>query len=136
MAEKILNDARFDKAGGVMTMYVFYIDGDKSVADAIRLMRKERLSSLIVNKTSPDDSWGIMTRKDVVSKIVGPGKDPNKVKVSEIMSKPLLTVSPDLPVKDCAQVMQSKGIRRVAVFDGKEIIGLLSNTDIFNVIKV
>ena len=119
-----------------MTMYVFYIDGDKSVSDAIRLMRKEHLSSLVVNKTTPDDEWGIMTRKDVVSKIVGPGKDPNKVKVSEIMSKPLVTVSPDLAVKDCAQVMQRKGIRRVAVYDGKEIIGLLSNTDIFNVIKV
>jgi CBS domain-containing protein len=136
MAKKILNDTRFAKAGEVMTKYVFYIDGDKSVAEAIRLMRQERLSSLIVNGRRPDDAWGIMTRKDVVSKIVAPGKDPNEVKVFEIMSKPLVTVSPDLSVKDCAQLMQTKGIRRVAVYDGKAIVGLLSNTDIFNVIKV
>ena len=50
MAEEILNDARFAKAGDVMTKYVFYIDGDKSVADAIRLMKAESLSSLVVNR--------------------------------------------------------------------------------------
>ncbi|MGA3286173.1 MAG: CBS domain-containing protein [Bacteroidota bacterium] len=136
MSKEILNDARFAKAGDVMTQYVFYIDGDKSVAEAIRLMRAENLSSLIVNGKTPTDPWGIVTRKDVVSKIVAPDKDPEKVKVSEIESRPLITVSPDLLVKDCAQLMRTKGIRRVAVYDGKAIVGLLSNTDIFHVIKV
>lgn len=119
-----------------MTKYVFYIDGDKSVAEAIRLMRAENLSSLIVNGKTPTDPWGIVTRKDVVNKIVAPDKNPEEVKISEIDSKPLVTVSPDLLVKDCAQLMCMKGIRRVAVFDGKAIVGLLSNTDIFHVIKV
>jgi CBS domain-containing protein len=136
MAKKILNDARVAKAGDVMTLCVFYIDEDKSVAEAIKLMRAERLSSLVVNGKTPDEAWGIITRKDVVNKIVASGKNPKKVKVFEIMSKPLVTVSPDLSVKDCAELMHIKGIRRVAVFDGKAIIGLLSNTDIFNVIKV
>jgi CBS domain-containing protein len=136
MAKIILNDARFANAGDVMTKYVFYIDGDKSVADAVKLMREERLSSLVVNGKTPDDAWGIITRKDVVNKIVAPGKDPNEVKVFEIMSKPLITVPPNFSLKDSAQLMYNKGIRRVAVYDGKEIVGLLSNTDIFNVIKV
>ncbi len=136
MAKKIVNDARFAKAGDVMTTYVFYIDGDKSVADAIKLMRAENLSSLIVNGKTPNDPWGIMTRKDVVSKIVAPDRNPEEVKVSEIESRPLVTVSPDMLVKDCAELMRAKGIRRVAVYDGKAIVGLLSNTDIFHVIKV
>jgi len=136
MAKKIVNDARIAKAGDVMTQFVFYIDGDKSVADAIRLMRAENLSSLIVNGKTPSDPWGIVTRKDVVSKIVAPDKDPEKVKVYEIESRPLVTVSPNMLVKDCAELMRTKGIRRVAVYDGKAITGLLSNTDIFHVIKV
>jgi len=136
MAKKIMNDARYAKAGDVMTTYVFYIDGDKSVADAIRLMRAENLSSLIVNGKTPTDPWGIMTRKDVVSKIVAPDRNPEEVTVSEIESRPLVTVSPDMLIKDCAELMRTKGIRRVAVYDGKAIIGLLSNTDIFHVIKV
>jgi CBS domain-containing protein len=136
MAKNILNDARVAKAGDVMTKFVFYIDGDKSVADAIRIMKGESLSSLVVNGRTPDDPWGIITRKDVVTKIVGPDKNPNEIKIFEIMSKPLITVPPDFALKDCAQLMHNKGIRRVAVFDGKAIVGLLSNTDIFNVIKV
>jgi CBS domain-containing protein len=47
-----------------------------------------------------------------------------------------VTVSPDLSVKDCAQVMQRHGIRRVSVYDGKEIVGHLINTCLFNIIKV
>jgi isocitrate dehydrogenase len=136
MAKKIVNDARVAKAGDVMTKFVFYIDGDKSVADAIRLMRAENLSSLIVNGKTPADPWGIVTRKDVVCKIVAPDKDPEEVKVSEIESRPLVTVAPNMLVKDCAELMRAKGIRRVAVYDGKAITGLLSNTDIFHVIKV
>jgi CBS domain-containing protein len=136
MAKKILNDARVAKAGDVMTKYVFYIDGDKSVADAIRIMKGESLSSLIVNGKTPDDPWGIITRKDVVNKVIGPDRNPNEVKIFEIMSKPLITVPPDFTLTECALLMGNKGIRRVAVFDGKAIVGLLSNTDIFNVIKV
>ncbi len=136
MSDQIINDARFAKAGDVMTQYVFYIDPDKTVAEAIKLMREEHLSSLIVNGRTPEDTWGIITRKDIVNKIVAPNKNPTEVKICEIMSKPLITVSPDLPVIEVAKILQSKGIRRVAVYDGNEIVGLLSNTDIFNVIKV
>jgi CBS domain-containing protein len=136
MAKKIINDARFAKAGDIMTQFVYYIDSDSPVSEAIKLMKEERLSSLIVNGKTPDDPWGIVTRKDVVTKVVGADKDPHEVKIAEIMSKPLITVSPKLLVKECAQLMRTKGIRRVAVYDGKKIVGLLSNTDIFNVIQV
>ena len=48
----------------------------------------------------------------------------------------LITVSPGLALKYCARLFNSAGIRRAPVFDGKEIIGILSNTDIFNAIEV
>ena len=127
---------RFTKAADVMTKDVVYIDGDKSVADAIRLMREKKVSSLIVNRREHEDAWGIVTRKDVVTKVVDPGKDPVDVKVHEIMTKPIVTVSPSLAIKYCARLMNHTGVRRAVVFDGKEIVGILSNTDILNAIKV
>ncbi len=136
MAKDILRDVRFAKAADVMTKSVMYINGSQSVADAIRLMKEKRVSCLIVNRRSREDAWGMLTRKDVVNKIVDPGKDPHEVKVFEIMTKPLIMVSPGLALKYCARLMNRAGIRRAAVFDGKEIVGLLSNTDIFNAIKV
>jgi CBS domain-containing protein len=136
MAEKKLKDVRFAKAADAMTRDVAFIDGAATAADAIRIMRERRVSSLIVNRRTPDDAWGIVTRKDVVNKIVDPGKDPDEVKVFEIMTKPLVMLSPGLALKYCARLMHATGIRRAVVFDGKDIVGILSNTDIFNAIKV
>ena len=136
MSDKSLHDVRFAKAGDVMTKEVISIEGTATVADAVRLMREKKVSSVFVNRRGQEDAWGIITRKDVVCKVVDPGKDPAEVKVFEIMTKPLITVSPGLALKYCARLFNSAGIRRAPVFDGKEIIGILSNTDIFNAIQV
>ncbi len=120
----------------LMTKEVKMIDGSATVAEAIIKMRQEKASSLVVDHRDQDDAYGILTRKDVVNKVVDPGKNPNALKVFEIMSKPLITVSPGLQIKYCARLMHHAGIRRAPVFDGKNIIGILSNTDIFNAIEV
>ena len=136
MSEKALGDVRFAKAVDVMTKGVLSIEGTASVADAIKMMRDKKVSSLFVNRRGQEDAWGIVTRKDVVSKVADPGKEPAQVKVFEIMSKPLITVSPGLALKYCARLFNAAGIRRAPVFDGKDIVGILSNTDIFNAIQV
>ncbi len=136
MDGKALAEVRSAKVRDIMTKVVIFVDGKETVADALKLMREKGVSSLVVNRRNHDDAWGIMTRKDIVHKVVDPGKDPNNVKVFEIMTKPLITVSPGLALKYCARLFHSTGIRRAPVFDGKEIIGIISNTDIFNAIKV
>ena len=136
MSGKSLQDVRFTKAGDVMTKEVVCIEGTATAADAVRMMREKEVSSLFVNRRSQEDAWGIITRKDVVNKVVNPGEDPNDVKVFQIMSKPLITVSPGLALEYCSRLFDSAGIRRAPVFDGKEIIGILSNTDIFNAVEV
>ena len=134
MSKKSLKEVRFAKASDVMHKNVVFVEGKSSVADAIKMMRSKKVSSLVVNRRNHGDAWGILTRKDVVNKIIDPGKDPADVKVYEIMSKPLVTVSPGLQLKYCARLMNNTGIRRAVVFDGKDIIGMLSNTDIFNAV--
>jgi len=136
MEEKALKEVRFAKAADVMTKNVAYIDGNETVANAIGIMKEIGISSLIVNRRGPEDTWGIMTRKDVVNKVVSPGRDPYGVFVFEIMTKPLIMVSPDLELKYCARLFNQTGIRRAPVFDGKEIVGILSNSNIFFAIEV
>jgi CBS domain-containing protein len=137
MAKKVAKaDIRDAKAQDVMSKDVVFVDGSKTVAAAIKLMREKKVSCMIVKHRSQQDAFGIITRKDVVNKVVDPGKDPAKVKVYEIMTKPLIMVSPGLALKYCARLMHHTGIRRAPVFDGKNIIGMLSNTDIFDAIQV
>jgi len=128
--------ARVLKAADVMTKGVATVSPDATVAEAVKLMREKKVSSLVVERRTHEDAWGIMTRKDVVTKVMGAGKDPKEVKVGEIMTSPLVMVSPGLTLDNCAKLMAMAGIRRAPVFDGKDIVGILSNTDIFNAIKV
>jgi CBS domain-containing protein len=120
------------KAQDVMTKDVVTISGSATVAEAVRKMRDRKVSSLIVERRNVDDAYGIITRKDVVTKVVSPGKKLSEVKVHEIMTKPLIMMSPGLELKYCARLMAMTGIRRAPVFDGKQIVGILSNTDIFH----
>lgn len=120
----------------IMTKGVKTIDGSATVADAIKKMRAEKITSLIVNRRNKSDAWAIVTVKDVVTKIVDPGRDPREVKVFEIMTKPLIFVSPGLAVKYCARLMKNAGIRRAPVFDGTDLVGVVSHIDIFRAIEV
>ncbi len=132
MANKSLKELRFTKVENVMKKDVASIDGKQTAFDAIRMMREKKVSSLLVNRRGKEDAWGIVTRKDVVNKIVDPGKNPKDVRIHEIMSKPLVMVSPGLALKYCARLFHQAGIRRAPVFNGKEVVGIVSNTDIFN----
>jgi predicted transcriptional regulator len=135
MSDKALKDVRFAKARDVMETELVYIDGSATVSDAVQLMLRESVTSLIVDRRTSDDAWGIITQKDVVSKVVDPGKSAADVQVYEIMSKPLVTVAPGLALKYCARLFRMTGIRRAPVFDGKAIVGMLSNNEIFNAIE-
>jgi CBS domain-containing protein len=115
----------------IMTKNVVTIGPHETVAEAIRLMRDHRVGSLLVERVSPSDTWGTITRTDVVHKVIAPGKEPGQVKVSNVMSKPIATVRPDTSLRECARLMAQEDIRRVFVFDGRNIVGILTASDIF-----
>ena len=124
------------KVADVMRTTIDRIDGNATVTEAVRLMLKLRVTCLIVNRRNHNDAWGIVVRKDVVNKVIDPGKDPDEVRVFEIMTRPLIMVSPGLALKYCARMMHQAGIRRAPVFDGRNIVGLINNTDIFLALDV
>jgi len=119
------------KAKDLMTKQVEFIDGSKTVAEAIRQMTERNVSSLIVDHRGIEDAYGILTRKDIVTKVIATGADPHATKVADIMSKPLVFASPGLEHKYAARLLANTGFRRLPVFDGKNIIGMLSNSDLF-----
>ena len=126
---------RTKQAQDLMHKGVECIDGSVTVAEALKTMHEKKVSSLVVNRRDVADAWGMVTKKDIVTKVIDPGptrRNLSTIKVHEIMSKPLVTVSPRLAIKYCIRLMAKAGVTRAPVFDGKEIIGVLSFTDIFN----
>ena len=132
MAKK---NVRKMKVQDVMRKGIKTVDGSSTAGRAIQKMREKKVSSLIVRQRNVRDAWGIVTKKDIVTKVIDPGptrRNLSTTKVYEIMSKPLVTVSPGLAIKYAVRLMNKAGVTRAPVFDGKEIVGILSFTDVFN----
>lgn len=119
------------KARDIMSSSVHMTTEEVTVSDAISKMMRKKVASLIVDRSHDDDSYGIITRRDIINKVVAQGEDPAKMKVKDIMSKPLLMVTPNLSIRDIARLMVHAKIRRMPVFDGHRILGIVSNSDIF-----
>ena len=118
------------KARDIMTKDVKYIQEDAYISEVVKRMKEENVSSFIVERKDNDDAYGIITRKDIISKVVKTGRSPAHTKVKEIATKPLLVASPGLDIKYVVNLMVMANIRRAPVFDGKTIIGIVSNSDI------
>jgi isocitrate dehydrogenase len=76
-----------------------------------------------------------MTKRDVVTKIVGGNQSTTKVKVDKITSRPLLTVSADANLRSVSSIMSQHNIRRVVVEEKQVPVGVVSDTDLFEIIE-
>jgi len=119
-------------AADIMTKHVVDIEADATVAQAIEKMKQWNVTSLLVARQSLAETWGFMSQTDVIEKVVARGLDPAAVTVAQIMTKPVITVPPSCSLQDCAALMARADIRRVMVFDGENIVGIVSTSDIFD----
>ena len=105
---------------------VTFIDGRKNVLDALREMRSGECTSLIVEKRSERDEYGILTLSDIAKQVIARDKAPERVNVFEIMTKPTVWVNPEMDVRYCARLFEKFGIRRAPVVENHKVIGMIS----------
>jgi predicted transcriptional regulator len=104
------------------------------VRDALNVMRKRKVKSLIVNKLKPHDAYGILTYKNILQSIVANDGDIDLLRVYDIYSKPALQISKELDVKYAAQIMVRSSVKRLLVIDNNELEGILTMTDILGIL--
>ena len=120
--------------GALMTRGIVAVAGSAPLRDTTHLMRTRGITSVVIEPNSAG-VWGIMTMRDVLKKIVREGRPINGLTVEAIATRPLITVSPELSLKDCADLMVEQNIRRVVVAKDGEPIGIISETDIFRSVE-
>ena len=113
-----------------MTEQVVTVNGWATVAEAIMLMKYINISCLVVNPANDSDNYGIITKTDVVYKVIASGGNPQTVRVDEIMTKPCITIDPGLEVKHTAQLFAKNNLRYALVVK-EELLGIVSLRDIF-----
>ena len=110
----------------IMTKEVITIDAHKSVFDAAELMSNKGVGCLVVIvKGFP---VGIITERDMVKRVVAKRSSLDQ-KVTEVMTKTLITVGPNTQLKDAARVMSSNNVRRLPVLKDNKLVGIVVATD-------
>jgi len=104
------------------------IASDQFAIEAARLMRDERIGSLLVKKD--DDYVGILTDTDFVRKAAAEGKNVATLTVEDLMSHPIVSIESTKTVRDAIDRMGDFGIRHLMVSEAGKIIGMISVRDI------
>lgn len=112
----------------LITRDVITIEPLAGVDDAAKRMRDEEIGSLIVKDGTK--MVGIITERDIVVKVVAEYRPVTAMKVKDIMSTPLISISPETSLYDAAKKMAAREIRRLPVMDGDTLLGIISERDL------
>ena len=102
------------------------IDGVATVADALKKMKALKTAVLIVNKRNEDDEYGMLTSGDVARHVLAKDRAPDRVNVYEIMSKPVISVHPDMDIRYCSRLFANYNLVRAPVLENKKVVGMVS----------
>ncbi len=113
----------------VMTPSPRRIDGLATVADAVALMAREGISSLVIDRRHEGDEFGLVTVSDIAAKVIGANRSAARTNVYEIMSKPVLTVDADMDIKYATRFLSRFGVSRALVTEGGQLAGIVTTRD-------
>jgi signal-transduction protein with cAMP-binding, CBS, and nucleotidyltransferase domain len=102
------------------------IDRMATIAEALITMKQMKTSVLVVNKRHEDDEYGMITSGDVARHVLAKDRAPERVNVYEIMSKPVISVHPDMDIRYCSRLFADHNLVRAPVLENRKIIGMVS----------
>jgi CBS domain-containing protein len=105
------------------------VDGMDTVETALENMMHVGTKSLIVKKRNAEDELGMVLLSDIARKVLAVDRAPERVNIYEIMTKPVITVSPDMDIRYCARLFSRFDLSRAPVVEDGEVIGIISHTD-------
>ena len=115
----------------IMTNAAVIDAADDTLAEAARKMWKQQTGSLLV--IEEDDLVGIITERDIL-RAVATGIPLHEARISEVMTKDVMTVGPGTSLREAAKIMADRWIRHLPVLDGGKLVGIISQRDLTGVL--
>ena len=112
-----MNATRILRVGDIMRAEVYTIEGLATVSEAMALMRRHRVSSLVVPRRDADDEFGLILVSDIAGRVIAENRSPDRVNVYEVMSKPVLTLASEMQVRYAVRLLVRFGVSRAVVVD-------------------
>jgi CBS domain-containing protein len=113
----------------LMVKDVITLEADASVYDAVKLLNKHKIGCLVVVREG-NQILGIMTERDLLERVLEECKDPKKTRVSEIMTKHVISGTPDMDLFEAARLMFKIKVKKLPITKDDRLIGIVTLTDI------
>ena len=106
------------------------LDGLATIADALKAMKAADASVEIVKKRHEHDAYGILLLPDIAKKVLAKDRAPERVNVYEIMSKPVISLDPDMDVRHCARLFDRFGLSSAPVIENGVVLGIVTYNEL------
>ncbi len=116
------------KVEDVMIKDVVTVDADAAVKEAAEIMNKHEIGCLVVMKGNK--LVGILTERDMLKRVLGESRNPEKTKVREIMTTPVITTSPTTDLVKAAKLMFENNVKKLPVVSEGKLVGIVTLTDL------
>jgi acetoin utilization protein AcuB len=120
------------KVKDFMTSMLITADSETPIIEAVKLMAAEEVGSLFVCKN--EVVVGLVTRSDLVEAQLLSAEVYNTLKLEDVMTSPLVTISPDADLDQTISLMDKTGRKYIPVIQGAEITGIVTSTDVIRVL--
>jgi predicted transcriptional regulator len=106
------------------------VEGMDTVASALKNSKHPETKCFIVDMRHDNDEYGIVLLSDIAKYVLAKDKSPERVNIYEIMSKPVVSVDPDMDIRYCTRLFETFGLSRAPVIDNRKVVGVVGYTDI------
>ena len=110
------------------------IESSLSVKEAAEKMLKKGIGSIVI--TEDGKPVGIVTKSDLLSRVIVECRDPRECKIGDIMSSPLISINKNTPILDAMRELRQRKVRRLLVSDGEKLVGIVSEYDMINAVTI
>ena len=128
-----MNQKKIIKARDVMHTDHLELDGLATVKEALAAMKAAGASVVIVKKRHEHDAYGILLLSDIAKKVLAKDRASDRINVYEIMSKPVISLDPNMDVRHCARMFDQFGLSSVPVIENDKVLGIVTYSElVFN----
>lgn len=109
---------------------IFQVSPSITVFEALQLLAEHEVGAMIV--MDQGHLVGVISERDYTRKVALQGRNSKETKVADIMTREVITVTPDTGTRACMTLMSQKNIRHLPVVEGSVVVGMISIRDILN----
>jgi CBS domain-containing protein len=106
----------------------YHVEADQLVIGVVNMMVEHNIGAVAVMRHG--ELVGLFSERDLMKRVVHESRDPRTTTVAQVMTRDLITVSPDRSLEDCLELMRGRGFRHLPVCQGRQLRGVISLRDL------